>query len=183
MNPGMKYIFGISRSRQTEWHPTSMVFFISNDFSLKKCHVCFRFHFRARNSARRLMNPGMKYIFGISRSRQTEWHPTSMVFFISNDFSLKKCHFCFRFHFRAQNSARRSMNSEMKYIFGISRSKHTRWVPETCGFFCFTPLYTQKSSRAILSLIVLCAPSRFCGVARDSLLAALMKGQWTIKSV
>ena len=146
-------------------------------------HFCFRFHYQARNSVRRSMNPEMKYIFGISRSRRTEWHPTSMIFFISNDFSLKKCHFCFRFHFRAQNSARRSMNSEMKYIFGISRSKHTRWVPETCGFFCFTPLYTQKSSRAILSLIVLCAPSRFCGVARDSLLAALMKGQWTIKSV
>ena len=134
-NQVMNYILGISISRRTEWDPTSMSFFISEDSGPKKCHFCFRFHFRARNSARRSMNPGMKYLFGISSSRRTEWHPTSMIFFISNEFSLKKCHFCSRFHFRARNSARRSMNPGMKYIFRFRSSRRTKWVPTSLGFF------------------------------------------------
>ena len=89
-------------------------------------HFCFRFHCQARNSARASRNQVMNHIFGISISRRTEWHPTSMIFFISNDFSLKKCHFCFRFHFRAWNSARGSKNPGIKYIFGISSSRHIK---------------------------------------------------------
>ena len=106
-----------------------MLFFTSKDFGTKKCHFCFRFHSQARNSAWRSRNQVMNYIFGISISRrrgeeeEEEEDPTIMLFFISEDFVLKKCHFCFRFHFQAQNSARRSRNQVMNYIFGISISR------------------------------------------------------------
>ena len=131
----MVYIFGIRSSRRTEWAPTSMLFFTSKDFGPKKCHFCFRFHFQARNSARRSRNQVMNYIFGISISRRTEWAPTSMLFFTSKDFGPKKCDFCFRFHFQARNSARRSRNQVMNYIFGISISRRTEWAPTSMLFF------------------------------------------------
>ena len=122
-----------------------LLFFITED--PKKCLFCFRFYFQARNSSRRSRNQVINYIFEISISRQTEGDPTLMLFFISEDFGPKKCHFCFRFRFQTRNSARRSRNQVMDYIFGISISRRTEWAPTSMLFFIskdFSLLFQSK---------------------------------------
>ena len=69
---------------------------------------CFRFHFQARNSARRSRNQVMNYIFGISR--RTEWTPTSMLFFISEDFGPKSAIFALDFTFRREILSRKRIS-------------------------------------------------------------------------
>ena len=134
-NQVINYIFRFSISRRIEWDPTLMLFFISKDFGPKKCHFCLRFHFQARNSARRSRNQVINYIFRFSISRRIEWDPTLMLFFISKDFGPKKCHFCLRFHFQARNSARRSRNQVINYIFRFSSSRRTKWLPTSSDSF------------------------------------------------